>query len=165
MDDEARSVLITGASAGIGLACAEALRAAGWAVTGASRRGAAPAGCAGLVMDVDDDESVRAGVAGMLAERGLIELRADGGPLRLASYRAVELRAPEVAVDAGSLRLFAEAAVEKLGALYQHVRGLYRALAGESETVVDGSALTRARSATILTGETMTINGKQIHLG
>src|SRR4249920_83248 len=39
MDDEARSVLITGASAGIGRACAEALHAAGWAVTGASRRG------------------------------------------------------------------------------------------------------------------------------
>jgi NAD(P)-dependent dehydrogenase (short-subunit alcohol dehydrogenase family) len=73
MDDEARSVLITGASAGIGLACAEALHAAGWAVTAASRRGTAPAGCTGLVMDVDDDESVRAGVAGMLAERGRID--------------------------------------------------------------------------------------------
>ncbi len=73
MDDEARSVLITGASAGIGRACAEALHAAGWAVTGASRRGTAPAGCTGLVMDVDDDESVRAGVAGLLAARGRID--------------------------------------------------------------------------------------------
>ncbi len=73
MDDEARSVLITGASAGIGRACAEALHAAGWAVTGASRRGTAPAGCTGLVMDVDDDESVRAGVAGMLAQCGRID--------------------------------------------------------------------------------------------
>jgi NAD(P)-dependent dehydrogenase (short-subunit alcohol dehydrogenase family) len=73
MDDEARSVLITGASAGIGRACGEVLHAAGWAVTGASRRGAAPAGCTGLVMDVDNDESVRAGVAGMLAQRGRID--------------------------------------------------------------------------------------------
>jgi len=73
MDDEARSVLITGASAGIGQACAEALRAAGWAVTGASRRGTVPAGCTGLVMDVDDDESVRAGVAGMLERHGRID--------------------------------------------------------------------------------------------
>jgi NAD(P)-dependent dehydrogenase (short-subunit alcohol dehydrogenase family) len=73
MNDEARSVLITGASAGIGWACAETLHAAGWAVTGASRRGTAPAGCSGLVMDVDDDESVRAGVAGVLARHGRID--------------------------------------------------------------------------------------------
>jgi NAD(P)-dependent dehydrogenase (short-subunit alcohol dehydrogenase family) len=73
MNEEARSVLITGASAGIGRACAETLQAAGWAVTAASRRGTAPAGCTGLVMDVDDDESVRSGVAGMLAQRGRID--------------------------------------------------------------------------------------------
>jgi len=73
MNDEARSVLITGASAGIGWSCAEVLHAAGWAVTGTSRRGSAPAGCTGVVMDVDDDESVRAGVATVLAERGRID--------------------------------------------------------------------------------------------
>jgi len=73
MNEEARSVLITGASAGIGLACAETLQAAGWAVTAASRRGTAPAGCTGLIMDVDDDESVRSGVAGMLPEGGRID--------------------------------------------------------------------------------------------
>jgi nucleoside-diphosphate-sugar epimerase len=39
MSDGARRVLITGASAGIGRACAGELHAAGWAVTGASRRG------------------------------------------------------------------------------------------------------------------------------
>ena len=37
--------------------------------------------------------------------------------------------------------------------------------AGEAETIVDEGALTRARRATILTAETMSINGKQIHLG
>jgi hypothetical protein len=101
----------------------------------------------------------------VLSFAGGVELRAEGGPLRLASDRSVELTAPEVSVDASRLRLHAEAAVEKLGTLYQHVRGLLRARAGESETIVDEGARTRARSATILTEEAVTINGKQIHLG
>jgi hypothetical protein len=101
----------------------------------------------------------------VLAFAGGVELRAEGGPLRLASDQAVELRAPEVGVDAGRLRVFAESAVEKLGTLYQHVRGLLRARAGEAETIVDEGALTRAKRAAILTEETMSINGKQIHLG
>ncbi len=73
MSDGARSALVTGASAGIGRACAEELHAAGWAVTGASRRGTTPGGWAGLVMDVDDDDSVRTCVAGMLAAGGRID--------------------------------------------------------------------------------------------
>lgn len=65
-----RSVLVTGASAGIGLACADDLHAAGWKVTGASRRGTAPGTWTGLVMDVDADESVGSGVAGLLEMGG-----------------------------------------------------------------------------------------------
>ena len=64
--------LITGASAGIGRACAGRLAGAGWSVTGASRRGTGSAGT-GLVMDVDDDESVRAGVAGVIEREGRID--------------------------------------------------------------------------------------------
>ena len=84
MDDEARSVLITGASAGIGRACGEVLQAAGWAVTGASRRGAAPAGCTGLVMDVDDDESVASGVRAVVAEHGRLSAVVAGAGWGLA---------------------------------------------------------------------------------
>jgi NAD(P)-dependent dehydrogenase (short-subunit alcohol dehydrogenase family) len=69
----ARRVLVTGASAGIGRACADELHAAGWTVTGASRRGTTSGGWAGLVMDVDDDDSVRIGVTGMLAGGGRID--------------------------------------------------------------------------------------------
>jgi NAD(P)-dependent dehydrogenase (short-subunit alcohol dehydrogenase family) len=65
--------LVTGASAGLGRACADRLAAAGWAVTGASRRGTGGTGWTGLVMNVDDDESVRAGVAGMQERCGGID--------------------------------------------------------------------------------------------
>ena len=73
MAEQGRVVLVTGASAGIGRACADRLAAAGWAVTGASRRGTSSGRWAGLVMDVDDDEAVAAGVRGILAEHGRID--------------------------------------------------------------------------------------------
>ncbi len=73
MDNTAGSVLITGASAGIGLATADRLHAAGWKVTGASRRGTSPGGWTPMVMNVDSDESVRSCVAAMLAGAGRID--------------------------------------------------------------------------------------------
>lgn len=65
--------LITGASAGIGLATADRLHGAGWNVVGASRRGSAAAGWSGLVMDVDNDRSVTDGVAKVIKEHGRID--------------------------------------------------------------------------------------------
>src|SRR5258707_12438790 len=68
-------VLVTGASAGIGRACADRLAGAGWAVIGASRRGtgcdrAASSLWTGLVMNVDDDAAVAAGVDGVSQQHG-----------------------------------------------------------------------------------------------
>src|SRR5262249_40991097 len=40
----------------------------------------------------------------VLSFSGGVEVRAEGGPLRLSSDQAVELSAPEVGVDAGRLR-------------------------------------------------------------
>ena len=69
----AKVVLITGASAGIGAACADHLHTAGWVVVGASRRGTSSGRWEGLVMDVDNDDSVRAGVAAVLERHGRID--------------------------------------------------------------------------------------------
>jgi NAD(P)-dependent dehydrogenase (short-subunit alcohol dehydrogenase family) len=66
-------VLVTGASAGIGMATASALAAAGWTVVGASRRGTAADGWSGLMMDVDDDQSVSHGVASVLDRHGRLD--------------------------------------------------------------------------------------------
>ncbi len=66
-------VVITGASAGIGLATADRLHAAGWTAVGASRRGTSPGTWQPLVMDVDDDASVADGMAGVVADHGRLD--------------------------------------------------------------------------------------------
>lgn len=68
-----KTVLITGASAGIGRATAARLHTIGWTVIGASRRGTSSGGWPGIVMDVDDDDSVRSGTAAALEQHGRID--------------------------------------------------------------------------------------------
>jgi NAD(P)-dependent dehydrogenase (short-subunit alcohol dehydrogenase family) len=69
----AKVILITGASAGIGRACADRLHDGGWTVVGASRRGSSSGGWTPMVMDVDSDESVSKGVATILGEHSRLD--------------------------------------------------------------------------------------------
>jgi NAD(P)-dependent dehydrogenase (short-subunit alcohol dehydrogenase family) len=69
----AKVILITGASAGIGRACADRLHERGWTVVGASRRGSSSGGWTPMVMDVDDDGSVRRGVDSILGEHSRLD--------------------------------------------------------------------------------------------
>ncbi|MGH9081589.1 MAG: SDR family oxidoreductase, partial [Acidimicrobiales bacterium] len=62
-------LLVTGASAGIGRACADRMHQRGWTVIGASRRGTSSGGWHPLAMDVDDDGSVASAMSSVIADR------------------------------------------------------------------------------------------------
>jgi hypothetical protein len=96
---------------------------------------------------------------------GDVDLRADGGTLRLSGEKGVAIDAPELDVRVGALRMLADSVTQRFATVYQRVTTLLSVHARESHTAVDESTFTKAKNAAILTEETMTINGKQIHLG
>lgn len=102
MQSSQRVVLVTGASSGIGAACARHLRERGFRVFGTSRRAesAAPEGGVEMVaMDVDSDASVPAGVAAVMERAGRIDAVVNNAGWALAG--AVE----DTAVDEARAQL------------------------------------------------------------
>ncbi len=70
---EPRVILVTGASSGLGLCCADRLHRNGWTVVGASRTATTTSGWQPTAIDVDDDDSVSGGVAAVIAEHGRLD--------------------------------------------------------------------------------------------
>jgi len=111
-------------------------------------------------------------LVGVLASQGTGSLTFPGdlaveasGTLRLRGVRGLEIEGPAMAVRVGKLSLLADAVTERFRNLRQRVVERLSVQAGETHTVVEGSSYTRAESATLLTKEKVSINGKAIHLG
>jgi hypothetical protein len=100
-----------------------------------------------------------------LSFQGAVDVRANGGPLTLSSDQAVVIHGPETEIQTGKLHVFAETMVEKLGSLYQRVRDALNVHTGTAHTIVDDASFMTAKNASIVTEETMSINGDEIHLG
>jgi NAD(P)-dependent dehydrogenase (short-subunit alcohol dehydrogenase family) len=71
--NQQRVVLVTGASSGIGLACATHLQQHGYTVFGANRQPRADASFATLRMDVTDEQSVQDGVNAIVQQTGRLD--------------------------------------------------------------------------------------------
>jgi hypothetical protein len=122
-----------------------------------------------LVIGKDDDHYVIGVLHGSgrtsLSFQGAVDIKATGGPLTLSSDQGVAIHGPEMEIQTGKLQVFAGAVVEKLGSLYQRVRGALNVHAERTHTVVDDASFMTAKNASIVTEETMSINGSEIHLG
>jgi hypothetical protein len=111
-------------------------------------------------------------VIGILNGSGKTRLELPGdvnihaqGTLRLSSEKEVEIKAPTVKVATNGLDLLAGAVVQRFRSLRQRVTDLVSLHAGSSHTLVEGSSYAQSKSATILTEEKVTINGREVHLG
>lgn len=100
-----------------------------------------------------------------LTFHGDVELASLDGKVIVNGQRGVELRGPEVDVHAGKLRMVADAVVQRFTSVCQRVTELLSVHARESHALVDEGSFTQAKRAVLQTEETVTINGKEIHLG
>jgi hypothetical protein len=130
------------------------------------------AACAGDVLLVVGEGSEHF-VIGVLAGRGKtslelqgdVSLRAVGGTLELAGDEGVRVRGPTVEVHADKLHAVARTVVQTFASLFQRVTEALHVHARQEISIVDEGSYKQAKTAAIQTEETVTINGKEIHLG
>ena len=79
-----RVVLVTGASSGIGSACARHLAGRGYRVYGTSRLGGSLEGVTMLAMDVTVDASVEEAVSAVLAKEGRLDVLVNNAGMGVA---------------------------------------------------------------------------------
>jgi NAD(P)-dependent dehydrogenase (short-subunit alcohol dehydrogenase family) len=99
-----RVVLVTGASSGIGHACAEFLAGRGYRVYGASRRPVASPMVESISMDIRDEAAVRDAVASVIAREGRIDILVNNAGIAIAG--AVEDTSIEEARDQFDVNFF-----------------------------------------------------------
>lgn len=88
-----------------------------------------------------------------------------GGSLRITAHRSVDVQAQDFSVTTQKIRLIATEVAQTFKSLRQRVHELLSVHAGQTHTVVEGSMHSQAKTATILTEEKVSINGKEVHLG
>lgn len=120
-----RTVLITGASSGIGKAAAEKLLGEGYTVYGAARRvekmrDLGEAGATALAMDITEDRQIAAAVDRIAAEEGGIDVLVNNAGFGL--YGAVEDTAIEDARRQFEVNLFGLARLTQLALPYMRER-------------------------------------------
>ncbi len=96
---------------------------------------------------------------------GNVNVRAANGTLRLSGDAGVIIDGPEVAIHATKLQMVAKTVMQKFTNVRQRVTELFSLHTGQSHTLVEGSSYSQAKSTAITTEDTITINGKSIHLG
>lgn len=115
----ARTVLVTGASSGIGAAAAKALAAQGDIVYGAARRvNLIPEGVIPISMDMTDSASVKAGVERIISEQGRLDILVNNAGY--GYFGPVETVSPEEARRQLDVNLFGLA--ELTAAVLPHMR-------------------------------------------
>ncbi len=101
----------------------------------------------------------------VLRVAGDLELHAEGGALRLTGDQGVRVTGPEVGFETGKLSVVAASLFEQVGSAIRRVTGLLTTQAGRAHTIVEGAAYEQSKSRAIVAEDTVTVNGKQIHLG